>query len=126
MPYVIMLNFSSGVKVMCELIDEPELEKIIEFSPFRTEVERWGDEIYFELPVRLKLKGDKTLMEIGEVAYWPEGNSLCIFFGPTPISRDERPVAYSKVKPLGVVVEGIERLKKVNSGELVEVSLRRK
>ncbi|MEM1830745.1 MAG: cyclophilin-like fold protein [Desulfurococcaceae archaeon] len=121
-----MLDFSSGVRVMCELIDEPELEKIVEFSPFQTKVERWGDEVYFELPVRLKLKGDKTLMKIGEVAYWPEGNSLCIFFGPTPISRDERPVAYSKVKPLGVVVEGIERLKEVNSGELVKVSLRRK
>lgn len=126
MPYVVALDFSSGIRVICELIDEPELDKILEYSPFQAEVERWGDEIYFELPVKLKLKGEKTVMEVGEVAYWPEGNSFCIFFGPTPISRDGRPVAYGKVKPLGIVVEGLEHLKEVDSGELVKVSLRRK
>jgi hypothetical protein len=126
MPYVVSLDFSSGVRVVCELVDEPELEKLLRGSPFETEAERWGDEVYFKLPVKLELNGERTVMEVGEVAYWPNGNCLCIFFGPTPMSKDERPVAYSKVKPLGRVVEGLIRLKEVSDGELVKVSIEKK
>jgi hypothetical protein len=126
MPYVVSLDFSSGVRVVCELVDEPELEKLLRGSPFETEAERWGDEVYFKLPVKLELNGERTVMEVGEVAYWPNGNCLCIFFGPTPMSKDERPVAYSKVKPLGRVVEGLIRLKEVSDGELVKVSVEKK
>jgi len=123
---VVSLDFSSGVRVVCELVDEPELEKLLRGSPFETEAERWGDEVYFKLPVKLELNGERTVMEVGEVAYWPNGNCLCIFFGPTPMSKDERPVAYSKVKPLGRVVEGLIRLKEVSDGELVKVSIEKK
>jgi len=126
MPYIVSLDFSSGVRVVCELVDEPELEKLLKSSPFEAEAERWGDEVYFELPVKLGLKGERTLMEVSEVAYWPDGNCLCIFFGPTPISKDERPIAYSKVKPLGRVVEGLNRLKEVSNGELVSVSVEKR
>ena len=126
MPYVVSLDFSSGVRVVCELVDEPELEKLLRSSPFEAEAERWGDEVYFELPVKLELKGERTVMGIGEVAYWPEGNCLCIFFGPTPMSRDERPVAYSRVKPLGRAIEGSSRLKEVSDGELVRVSVEKR
>jgi hypothetical protein len=42
MPYVVSLDFSSGVRVVCELVDEPELEKLLRGSPFETEAERWG------------------------------------------------------------------------------------
>jgi hypothetical protein len=41
-PYVVSLDFSSGVRVVCELVDEPELEKLLRGSPFETEAERWG------------------------------------------------------------------------------------
>jgi len=126
MPYIISLDFSSGVRVICELVDEPELEKLLENSSFEARAERWGDEVYFELPVKLGLKGERTLMEVGEVAYWPDGNCLCIFFGPTPMSRDEQPVAYSKVKPLGRVIEGLSRLKDVSNEELVRVRVKRR
>jgi len=125
MPYIIRLRFSGGVKAVCRLKDEVELENLVKKSPFTSRANRWGDEIYFELPTKLKLEGEKTLMEIGEVAYWPEGNSLCLFFGPTPVSKDEKPVAYSDVKPLGVVIQGLEELRKVKDGERVKVMAKR-
>ncbi len=123
MPYQVTLEFKGGVKVICELIEDPELEGLLQYSPFESEAERWGDEIYFELPVKLRFKGEKTLMEIGEIAYWPEGNSFCIFFGPTPLSRSEKPVAYSDVKPLGKVINGLNDLRKVKDGETVKVEI---
>lgn len=126
MNYLVILEFESGVKVLCELIEHSELEKLLAHSPFDSEVERWGDEIYFELPIRLELNGERTLMEVGEVAYWPEGNSLCLFFGPTPISKNEKPVAYSKVKALGRVIDGLEHLRKVKGGEIVKVRIEEK
>lgn len=125
MPYRLRLEFSGGVRAVCELEDSPELEKLLRESPFTAEANRWGDEIYFDLPVKLRFKGERTLMEVGEVAYWPEGNSLCLFFGPTPISKGDKPVAYSKVKPLGRVVEGLKDLRKVKDGEEIRAEITR-
>lgn len=123
MPYRVELEFSGGVRAVCVLDDVDELEKLVEKSPFKSEANRWGEEIYFELPVKLRLKGERTLMEVGEVAYWPEGNSLCLFFGPTPMSKGDKPVAYSDVKPLGRVVEGLENLGKVKDGEEITIKV---
>ncbi len=125
MPYRAELEFSGGVKATCVLGEIPELEKLVEKSPFKSEANRWGEEIYFELPIKLRLRGERTLMEIGEVAYWPEGNSLCLFFGPTPVSKGDKPVAYSDVKPLGRVTEGLENLGKVEDGEEVTVRVKK-
>ncbi|MEM0241316.1 MAG: cyclophilin-like fold protein [Candidatus Bathyarchaeia archaeon] len=123
MHYLVTLEFESGIRVVCKLMEHPELRKLLAKSPFNAKAERWGDEIYFELPVKLELRGERTLMDVGEVAYWPEGNSLCIFFGPTPISRGEKPVAYSEVKPLGKVVEGLEYLREVKGDDTIYVRI---
>jgi len=39
-----------------------------------------------------------------DVAYWPEGNALCLFYGPTPISKDEQILAYSPVNIVGRII----------------------
>ena len=55
----------------------------------------------------------RELMEVGEVAIWPPGSALCIFFGPTPASTGEEPRAASKVNPIGRISSGAEALKKL-------------
>jgi hypothetical protein len=50
-------------------------------------------------------------MEVGEIAYWPPGKALCIFFGRTPASTDERPRAASPVIPIGRVTAGLDGLR---------------
>jgi len=52
-------------------------------------------------------------MKVGEVAYWPQGQALCFFFGPTPVSRGSEPVAISPVSPVGIVVSAIDSLKEI-------------
>ena len=103
--------------------DEKVIEELLKNSPFESTANRWGDEIYFELPFDLGLKGETVVMRVGEIAYWPEGNSLCIFFGPTPVSRHGEPRAISKVKPLGEIVEGLDDLKMVKQGEKIRVEV---
>ena len=58
--------------------------------PLKSTAETWGDEIYFDVPVRAKL--DDTAREVvdkGDLGYWPSGPAFCIFFGPTPMSRGQ-------------------------------------
>ena len=45
----------------------------------------------------------REVMEIGEVAYWPPGRALCVFFGPTPASAGAEPRAASPVNPVGAL-----------------------
>ncbi len=116
------LRFGGGLRVEVEL-DEEVGRRLLDHVPFTSVANRWGDEVYFELPLDLGLRGERVEMEVGEVAYWPEGNSLCIFFGPTPVSREGEPRAYSPVRPVGRVVGDPLVLKRVRDGEAVEVSL---
>jgi uncharacterized protein len=67
--------------------------------------EEWGDEFYFEIPVEMPLDETATTkLKIGDIGYWPPGNALAIFFGPTPISRGEFPVPASDVNLVGKIV----------------------
>jgi hypothetical protein len=40
-----------------------------------------------------------------DVAYWPEGNVLCLFYGPTPISKNGKILAYSPVNIISKIVD---------------------
>jgi hypothetical protein len=92
--------------------------------PLEVKMSRWGDEYYGS--VDLDIPEDATareLMDVGEIAYWPPGRALCIFFGRTPVSTDERPRAASAVLPVGRVTEGLAGLKSL--GRSVRMSFRK-
>ena len=89
-------------RVEAELYDTPTSRALYDILPVTRNVNTWGDEIYFEIPVTMPLEpGAKAEVEAGELAYWPNMPAFCIFFGPTPVSRDGRPVAASPVNLLG-------------------------
>jgi hypothetical protein len=93
------------VSLPAELNDSPTAQLIWEALPLESRVNIWGDEIYFEIPVMASQAMDaRVVMDVGELAYWPVGHAFCIFFGPTPVSIDERPRAYSPVNILGRVL----------------------
>lgn len=77
---------------------------LYEALPRTLTLSRWGDEYYGNAGISsLETEGARELMEVGELAYWAPGSALCIFFGPTPASTDDRPRAASEVVPLGRV-----------------------
>ena len=83
---------------------------------------RWGDEIYFTIPVRQPEAPDaRQEMQVGELAYWPVGAAFCIFFGPTPASTGGSPRAYSNVNPFGTVEGDTAALGAVRDGDAVLV-----
>lgn len=121
---LILLEFKELGSVRAELVESlnpKTVTAILKKLPIESKAIRWGDEVYFETQVSVGEENIKTIMEVGELAYWPPGRAIAIFFGPTPVSQSGEPRAYSPCNPIGRVIEGIEILKKVKSGVPVKV-----
>ena len=82
--------------------------------PLTTSFNTWGDEIYFSIPVEAELdESAKEEVQIGDLGYWPTGRAFCIFFGPTPMSREGKIIPASAVNIIGKVTGDVTRLKEV-------------
>ena len=89
----ITIKFNS-LSFKAELNDSPTSKAIWEQLPIESQVSTWGEEIYFEIPVEMPQEPDaQQIVSVGDLGYWPVGQAFCIFFGPTPVSTDERPRA---------------------------------
>ena len=117
------ITLSAGnVSLTAELNDGPTAQQIWQALPIEGEANRWGDEIYFEIPVKAGQEPDaREQVEVGELGYWPVGHAFCIFFGPTPVSTDECPRAYSPVNILGRVIGDATRFRAVKDGLRVQI-----
>ena len=92
------LNSSSSPKTF---------QAIIDHLPVKVRINRWGDELYTD-PTEIDVKEEenaKTEVNELDVAYWPKGKALCLFFGPTPISKDGKILAYSPVNIVGKILD---------------------
>jgi hypothetical protein len=97
------IRISAGdVKATAMLQDNATADAIWAALPITARGNRWGAEIYFEIPVRLSQAGDaREVVEAGELGYWPVGHAFCIFWGPTPASQGDEIRAYSPVNVFG-------------------------
>ena len=118
------INISvENLSVEAEMLDTPTAHRIIEALPFESAGNVWGDEIYFDIPLQLESESDaRAEVEIGDLGYWPVGAAFCIFFGPTPVSTDDRPKAYSPVNVFGRITGDATILKSVPDGALIHVT----
>jgi len=108
---------SGEVEATALLDDSPTSQAIWEALPIEGRANRWGDEIYFSIPVSLELADDaREVVEVGELGYWPTGSAFCIFFGRTPASRGDEIRAASPVNVFGKVEGDATAFKKVHDG----------
>ena len=84
-------------------LNDTETARAIEDElPLKAKPSFWGDEIYFEIPVDLEEnEHPEEELDIGDLAYWPDGNAFCIFYGPTPSSKGSEPRPASPVTIVG-------------------------
>ena len=75
-----------SIEAIAELNDTRTAQAIWEALPIKGQVNLWGEEVYFSIPLSLKLEGGQRLVNIGGLSYWPQGSAFCIFFGSAPIS----------------------------------------
>ena len=112
----------SNLSVSAELNNSVSADKIWEALPLSGSANVWGDEIYFEIPVSLKEVSDaQQEVEVGTLAYWPPGSALCVFFGKTPVSTNDKPKAYSPVNVLGLVDGDSRVFKIVEAGDQIVI-----
>lgn len=95
--------------------------KVFEALPLKSSVNTWGDEIYFTIPVDAQPEDPRELVDLGDIAYWPPGKAMCIFFGKTPISRGDEIRPASPVNIIGKVEGDYKLLRKVKDGEGITI-----
>tara|TARA_Y100000310_G_scaffold266633_1_gene278236 strand:- start:414 stop:803 length:390 start_codon:yes stop_codon:yes gene_type:complete len=104
----ILANITGLENITIELDDafSPKTCKSILASlPFSVGGHVWGEEIYTdESPVSHVEENAKSLVSINDVAYWPNGKAICLFFGPTPIGKKGEIKPYSPVNVVGKII----------------------
>lgn len=96
---------ADGKVFLGELNDSALAQRVIAKLPAKCRMSRWGDEYYGAIDLAAELEGETSeVVAEGTIAYWPPGDALCIFFGPTPASEGQEPRAASPVALLGEIV----------------------
>ena len=75
-------------KLVLDLRETLTADIIYNALPLKSKVQKWGDEIYFETGLSIELESDaKSIVNIGEIAFWNNGSAIAIGYGKTPISK---------------------------------------
>lgn len=123
---MIKIKITIGEKVFHAQLNNSDTAKaILGMLPFKGKVSVWGNEIYFVPPVQCALEKDaRAELEVGELGYWPNMPAFCLFFGPTPLSNSEKPVAAGPVNVFGTLTPiDLDGLKSINDNENITVEV---
>ncbi len=113
---------AASANATARLHENATANAVWEALPITGSVNRWGQEIYFEIPVRMPQATDaREVLEAGELGYWPVGHAFCIFWGPTPASRDREIRAYSPVNVFGQLDGDPQAFDAVSGGEEIRI-----
>ena len=106
--YNIIINIPDVSYIHIELDDEHSPNTVKSFLkniPFTVSLNLWGDEIYTDKsPITQSEENAKALVELNDVAYWPTGQAICLFYGPTPIGKKGEIKPYSSVNIIGKIL----------------------
>jgi hypothetical protein len=94
--------------------------------PLKGEVCTWGEEVYFQVPVKIDEENPREVVNFGDLGYWTQGNAICVFFGQTPLSREDEIRAVSPVNILGRIINDPRVFKDVKDGEIAIEKVERK
>jgi len=112
---------AGGVEITVLLNDSRIAELVWSELPIEGSGSTWGDEIYFKTPVKAEEDGAREVVAMGDVGYWPPGQAICLFFGPTPASWGDEIRPASAVNVLGRIKGDPTVLRRVRDGERVVV-----
>lgn len=111
-----MVVLGNGAEILVELEERPVAEEMWGRLPMKSKARvRGDDEVHFPVLVPDAVEPpDNIGIEVGDVAYWPEGNALCIFCGP---ASDDSPREAEDFTKVGRVIEGLEGCRSINANE---------
>ncbi len=111
-----------GGEVTANLRDTPTVKQLLAVLPCEASSSTWGDEVYFEVPLKAVLESDaEQVVEPGTVCFWVQGSSLALPFGPTPVSKGDECRLVTRCNVLGKIEGEPRQLKKVKQGVTIRV-----
>lgn len=121
----IRLDWPRGV-ARIELDASRNAAAIAAALPAEATAHRWGDEVYFRLPVVAELDPEACdVVPPGTVCYWVEGESVAIPFGPTPASVADECRLVTRVNRVGALLEDAGCLATIDEGDRLTLEIER-
>ena len=118
------VRFETAAGAFDGTLNEDEIAKaLVQKLPIASTVNRWGEEIYFDVPVEMANTKPTRAVTVGDIGYWPEGPSLCIFFGKTPASKGNEPRPASDITIVGHTDAPLALLRSIAEGTPITARL---
>jgi uncharacterized protein len=104
----VIVSIPNNENIVLELDDSPSPQTVRNFLkhlPFSVKAHMWGEEIYTdESPISIGEENAKSTVSLNDVAYWPQGKAICLFYGQTPIGKSGEITPYSPVNVIGKIL----------------------
>ena len=121
MTYIVEVEIPNSTNITLELDEDQSPETVKQFVtnlPFSLILNVWGNEIYTnESPIDMPEENAKSPVNLYDVAYWPTGKAICLFFGPTPIGKKDEITPASPVNVIGKIISPDKSVLNVAEGK---------
>lgn len=114
---------AGGVRLYAILSDTATAGAFYEALPLQGTAKLYGAAILVSLPLGVSLEPiARAQVKAGDLAFWPDGPAVGLFFGKTPASTGDDPVAASPVNVFGRITGDAGRLARVAEGAKVKIT----
>lgn len=114
---------AGGVRLYAILSDTATAAALWEALPLEGKVRLYGGSILVDASLGVTLEPiARASVKSGDLAFWPDGPAIGLFFGKTPASTGDDPAAASPVNVFGRITGDAGRLARVTDGAKVKLT----
>lgn len=128
MKYKVQIDISNSPSVILELNDENSpntVKSFLDHLPFTLKLNVWGDEIYTSSsPIKIPEENSVSPVSLHDIAYWPTGKAICLFYGPTPNSKNDEIIPVSPVNIIGKIIDPDKSVLNIVEGKFATFRLK--